>query len=85
MGKNDDTVRQSAETEDGEKTTKSHTHRLGTLERLSSSMCGLTQHVAAMRPLLLIYDNVSMLWKVAEQIIGHTGGCSDENGKCCGH
>jgi hypothetical protein len=83
-GKNDDMVRQGTETEDNEKTTKSHTHHLRTLECLSSSMCRLTQQVAAVRPLLLMYDNVNMLWKVAEQIIGRTGGWSNENGECCG-
>jgi hypothetical protein len=44
----------------------------------------LTQQVVAVRPLLLMYDNVNMLWKVAEQIIGRTSGWSDENGECCG-
>jgi hypothetical protein len=95
MGKTDDTVRKSTETEDDDiprvegqkdaaqvtparpKTTKRHTYHLGTLERLSSSMRGVTQHVAATRPLLLIYDNVNMLWKAAEQILGRTGGCSE--------
>ena len=87
MGKTDDTVRKSTETEDNDipnaaqlmparlKTTKRYT--IGTLECLSLSMRELTQHVAAMQPLLLIYDNINMLWKVAEQVIGHTSGCSD--------
>ena len=45
----------------------------GTLARLSISMRQATQRIAATQPLLLIYDNINMLWKVAEQIIGRTG------------
>jgi hypothetical protein len=45
----------------------------GTLARLSICMRQATQRVAATQPLLLIYDNINMLWKVAEQIIGRTG------------
>jgi hypothetical protein len=50
--------------------------QLGTLERLSASMRRLTQHVAATRQTLLIYDNINMVWKVAEQVIGRTGESS---------
>ena len=56
--------------------TKKPRSQLGTLERLSTSMRRLTQHVAATQQVLLIYDNINMVWKVAEQVIGRTGESS---------
>ncbi|KAH9039679.1 hypothetical protein EDB84DRAFT_1477500, partial [Lactarius hengduanensis] len=50
-----------------------HKHRLGTLEALSESMRKLTREVAASDLYVLVYDNINMLWKVAEQILGRTG------------
>jgi len=46
---------------------------LRTLEHLSVSMHQLTQCIAVTQQILLIYDNINMVWKVAEQIIGRTG------------
>ncbi|KAH9028542.1 hypothetical protein EDB84DRAFT_1400557 [Lactarius hengduanensis] len=57
-----------------------HKHRLGTLEALSESMRKLTRKVAASDLYVLVYDNINMLWKVAEQILGRTD--SMENGTC---
>ncbi|KAH9015410.1 hypothetical protein EDB84DRAFT_1671051 [Lactarius hengduanensis] len=57
-----------------------HKHRLGTLEALSESMRKLTREVAASDLYVLVYDNINMLWKVAEQILGRTD--SMENGTC---
>ena len=48
----------------------------GTLARLSMSMRQHAQSIATMCPLLLIYDNINMMWKVAEQVIGRTGELS---------
>lgn len=48
-------------------------HRLGTLEALSESMRKATRKVATSNLYLLVYDNINMLWKVAEQILGCTG------------
>lgn len=36
-------------------------------------MRSLSRHVAAAKLTLVIYDNINMMWKVAEQIIGRTG------------
>ncbi|KAH8992310.1 hypothetical protein EDB86DRAFT_3103560 [Lactarius hatsudake] len=57
-----------------------HKHRLGTLEALSESMRKVTRKVAASDLYVLVYDNINMLWKVAEQILGRTD--SIENGTC---
>ena len=46
---------------------------LGTLEAPSESMRKATQKVAVMNMYELVYDNINMLWKVAEQILGCTG------------
>jgi hypothetical protein len=50
-----------------------HKRRLGTLEALSESMRKATRKVAASNLYELVYDNINMLWKVGEQIIGRTG------------
>ncbi|KAN0130508.1 hypothetical protein V8E53_011594 [Lactarius tabidus] len=55
-------------------------HRLGTLEALSESMRKETRKVASSNLYGLVYDNINMVWKVAEQIIGRTD--SMENGTC---
>jgi len=52
---------------------KQQSSYVGTLARLSMSMHQLTQQIAAKRCLLLVYDNINMMWRVAEQIIGRTG------------
>ncbi|KAH9174084.1 hypothetical protein EDB89DRAFT_2068033 [Lactarius sanguifluus] len=57
-----------------------HKHRLGTLEALSESMRKVTREVAASDLYVLVYDNINMVWKVAEQILGRTD--SMENGTC---
>ncbi|KAH9011428.1 hypothetical protein EDB83DRAFT_2234081 [Lactarius deliciosus] len=57
-----------------------HKHRLGTLEALSESMRKVTRKVAASGLYALVYDNINMVWKVAEQILGRTN--SMENGTC---
>ncbi|KAH9177542.1 hypothetical protein EDB89DRAFT_2064518 [Lactarius sanguifluus] len=57
-----------------------HKHRLGTLEALSESMRKVTRKVAASGLYVLVYDNINMVWKVAEQILGRTD--SMENGTC---
>ncbi|KAH9162462.1 hypothetical protein EDB89DRAFT_2152512 [Lactarius sanguifluus] len=57
-----------------------HKHCLGTLEALSESMRKVTCKVAASGLYVLVYDNINMVWKVAEQILGHTN--SMENGTC---
>lgn len=48
-------------------------YRLGTLEALSESMRKVTRTVAASNMYTLVYDNINMVWKVAEQILGRTG------------
>jgi hypothetical protein len=62
------TVSQSSKT-----SVRNHKHRLGTLEALSESMRKVTRKVAASNLYGLVYDNINMLWKVAEQILGRTG------------
>ncbi|KAH9161003.1 hypothetical protein EDB89DRAFT_1861941 [Lactarius sanguifluus] len=57
-----------------------HKHRLGTLEALSESMRKVARKVAASELYVLVYDNINMVWKVAEQILGRTD--SMENGTC---
>ncbi|KAH9172322.1 hypothetical protein EDB89DRAFT_2114193 [Lactarius sanguifluus] len=57
-----------------------HKHRLGTLEALSESMRKVTCEVATSDLYVLMYDNINMVWKVAEQILGRTD--SMENGTC---
>ncbi|KAH9165154.1 hypothetical protein EDB89DRAFT_2136081 [Lactarius sanguifluus] len=57
-----------------------HKHRLGALEALSESMRKVTREVAASDLYVLMYDNINMVWKVAEQILGRTD--SMENGTC---
>jgi hypothetical protein len=52
---------------------RNHKNRLGTLEALSESMRKATRKVAASNLYELVYDNINMLWKVAEQILGRTG------------
>ena len=49
-----------------------HSH-MGTLARLSMSRRLLARQTAAERELLLIYDNINMMSKVGEQVIGRTG------------
>jgi hypothetical protein len=48
-------------------------YRLGTLEALSESMRKATRKVASLNLYELVYDNINMVWKVAEQILGRTG------------
>jgi hypothetical protein len=48
-------------------------YRLGTLEALSESMRKATRKVASSNLYELVYDNINMVWKVAEQILGRTG------------
>ncbi|KAH9033154.1 hypothetical protein EDB83DRAFT_2229397, partial [Lactarius deliciosus] len=55
-------------------------HHLGTLEALSESMRKVAREVAASGLYVLMYDNINMVWKAAEQILGHTD--SMENGTC---
>ncbi|KAH9034017.1 hypothetical protein EDB83DRAFT_2507841 [Lactarius deliciosus] len=57
-----------------------HKHRLGTLEALSESMRKVAREVAASGLYVLVYDNINMVWKAAEQILGRTD--SMENGTC---
>ncbi|KAH7918344.1 hypothetical protein BV22DRAFT_1075903 [Leucogyrophana mollusca] len=52
----------------------------GTLELLSQSMRTVARTVAAGGLFLTVYDNINMVWKVAEQIVGRTD--SQENGTC---
>ena len=47
--------------------------RLGTLEALSESMRKATRNVATSNMYQLVYDNINMVWKAAEQILGRTG------------
>ncbi|TFY76426.1 hypothetical protein EWM64_g7587 [Hericium alpestre] len=54
--------------------------RLGTLERLSLSMRRLAQTIAAGLLFLTVYDNINMLRRVGEQIIGHID--TMQNGTC---
>ncbi|TFY80542.1 hypothetical protein EWM64_g3470 [Hericium alpestre] len=54
--------------------------RLGTLERLSLSMRHLAQMVAAANLFLTVYDNINMLKRVGEQVIGHID--TMQNGTC---
>ncbi|KAL1683059.1 hypothetical protein EV122DRAFT_286615 [Schizophyllum commune] len=53
---------------------------LGTLEKLSLSMRELTRKLVADHAFLIVYDNINMSWKVAEQIIGRTDAV--ESGTC---
>uniref|UniRef100_D8PYY4 DUF6589 domain-containing protein n=1 Tax=Schizophyllum commune (strain H4-8 / FGSC 9210) TaxID=578458 RepID=D8PYY4_SCHCM len=53
---------------------------LGTLEKLSLAMREVSRHVAASRPFMVVYDNINMMWRVAEQIIGRRD--SLESGTC---
>lgn len=50
--------------------------REGTLDYLSESMRKLARMVAASMLFLTVYDNINMMWKVAEQIVGRTGELS---------
>ncbi|TFY77269.1 hypothetical protein EWM64_g6746 [Hericium alpestre] len=59
---------------------KPRTRRLGTLEKLSLSMRRLAQIIAAGLLFLTVYDNINMLRKVGEQIIGHID--TMQNGTC---
>lgn len=52
---------------------KARPFTLGSLENLSLSMRRLARNLAASQLLLVVYDNINMVWKVAEQIIGRTG------------
>lgn len=45
----------------------------GTLERLSLSMRNVARAVAASEPVMLVYDNINMMWRAAEQVMGRTG------------
>ncbi|KAI0321599.1 hypothetical protein OF83DRAFT_1050951 [Amylostereum chailletii] len=53
---------------------------LGTLEHLSLQMRKLARTVALSQAIMVVYDNINMVWKVAEQIVGRTD--SQENGTC---
>ncbi|KAI5822794.1 hypothetical protein K523DRAFT_406741 [Schizophyllum commune Tattone D] len=59
---------------------KTRVLRLGTLEKLSLSMRELTRELVANHAFLIVYDNINMSWKVAEQIIGRTDAV--ESGTC---
>ena len=52
---------------------QNHKHHLGTLEALSESMREVTCKVAMSNLFGLVYDNINMVWKAAEQILGCTG------------
>ncbi|KAL1725304.1 hypothetical protein EV714DRAFT_221595 [Schizophyllum commune] len=52
----------------------------GTLQRLSRSMRLLARRAAATFAFLVVYDNINMNWKVAEQLVGRTD--SLESGTC---
>ena len=54
-------------------------YRLGTLEALSVSMRRAARNLAASNLYGLVYDNINMLWKVAEQIIGRTSLFSESS------
>ncbi|KAL1699001.1 hypothetical protein EV121DRAFT_217137 [Schizophyllum commune] len=47
--------------------------KLGTLQKLSLEMREAARRMAKKNSLLLVYDNINMMWRVAEQIIGRTG------------
>lgn len=59
-------------------------YRLGTLESLSESMRKVVREVTATNLYALVYDNINMMWKVAEQILGRTGLCIPQNLYCNG-
>ncbi|KZV63277.1 hypothetical protein PENSPDRAFT_590184 [Peniophora sp. CONT] len=52
----------------------------GSLDKLSIGLRRLAQHIAAAQKLLIVYDNINMAWKVAEQIMGRTDEM--QNGTC---
>ena len=47
----------------------------GSLDKLSIGLRRLARHIAAAQKLLIVYDNINMAWKVAEQIMARTGKC----------
>ncbi|KAJ6611846.1 hypothetical protein B0H10DRAFT_2165690 [Mycena sp. CBHHK59/15] len=55
-------------------------HPLGTLRQLSGSMLDLTRAVAATRLYAASYDNINMVFRAAEQLVGKND--SQENGTC---
>lgn len=55
------------------RTSHRRVRREGTLDYLSESMRKLARMVAASMLFLTVYDNINMMWKVAEQIVGRTG------------
>ncbi|KAH7907965.1 hypothetical protein BJ138DRAFT_1013701 [Hygrophoropsis aurantiaca] len=52
----------------------------GSLRRLSNSMRSVTRTIAATGLFAVAYDNINMMFKVAEQLIGRNS--SQENGTC---
>jgi hypothetical protein len=46
---------------------------MGTLEKLLLNTRKQVRSVASLVPLLVVYDNINMMWKVGEQILGRTG------------
>ncbi|KAL1721533.1 hypothetical protein EV715DRAFT_271156 [Schizophyllum commune] len=61
--------------------------KMGTLQKLSLEMRKVARRMAKKNSFLLVYDNINMMWRVAEQIVGRTGGLngnlhSGQNGTC---
>ncbi|KAI5885344.1 uncharacterized protein SCHCODRAFT_02718945 [Schizophyllum commune H4-8] len=65
--------------------------KMGTLQKLSLEMRKVARRMAKKNSFLLVYDNINMMWRVAEQIVGRTGGLnghpyriadSMQNGTC---
>ncbi|KAL1733993.1 hypothetical protein EV714DRAFT_234465 [Schizophyllum commune] len=54
--------------------------KMGTLQKLSLEMRKVARRMAKKNSFLLVYDNINMMWRVAEQIIGRTD--SMQNGTC---
>ncbi|EIW73975.1 hypothetical protein CONPUDRAFT_68089 [Coniophora puteana RWD-64-598 SS2] len=54
--------------------------QLGTLEVLSQSVRAATRKIAKTSPFLVVYDNINMMWRVAEQVMGRKD--TQENGTC---
>ncbi|EGN93325.1 hypothetical protein SERLA73DRAFT_126817 [Serpula lacrymans var. lacrymans S7.3] len=62
------------------KTFPAHVWKSGTLRFLSSSMCDATHDVVFSGLFAVVYDNINMMFCVAEQIVGRND--SQENGTC---
>ncbi|KAL1660994.1 hypothetical protein GGF50DRAFT_26268, partial [Schizophyllum commune] len=54
--------------------------KMGTLQKLSLEMRNVARRMAKKNSFLLVYDNINMMWRVAEQIVGRTD--SMQNGTC---